>query len=143
MDQLRSTADPLSVILFSSKYRKAKGLTNTRATGDGYEKQAVNYLRSQGYRILETNYRNRGGEIDIIALEKETLVFLEVKYRTSRSFGSGMEAVGYGKQRTISRVARHYMMVHGYAEWYPCRFDVVSIDAGTITLIRNAFEFRP
>lgn len=116
-------------------------MTSTRATGSDYEQQAAAYLQSQGYRILETNYRNRGGEIDIIALEKETLVFLEVKYRTSRSYGSGMEAVDYGKQKTICRVAHHYMMAHGYGEWYPCRFDVVSIDAGVITLIRNAFDY--
>ena len=106
-----------------------------------YEQLAAEFLEEKGYRILERNFRCRQGEIDIIAADREYLVFLEVKYRRNERMGSGAEAVDPAKQRRIIRCAQYYLMKHpGYAD-IPCRFDVVSIcEEGNVTLYRNAFQ---
>jgi len=114
---------------------------NRRAVGTAYEKLAGNYLKQQGYEILEYNFRCRMGEIDIIARDGEYLVFTEVKYRSSSRTGSPLEAVDIRKQRVISKVASYYCLTHGYGEGKPCRFDVVAIKGEEYTLIKNAFEY--
>lgn len=114
---------------------------NKRAVGTAYEKQAGEYLKELGYEILEYNFRCRIGEIDMIALDGEYLVFLEVKYRASAGSGSPLEAVNGKKQRIISKVAAYYCLTHGYDETTPCRFDVVAILGDEISLIKNAFEY--
>ena len=111
---------------------------NHRKTGTRYERIAGEYLKSKGYEILEYNYRSRTGEIDIIARDGEYLVFCEVKYRRDSGKGSPLEAVGPKKQRVIYRCASHYLMVHGLTE-IPCRFDVIGIERGRISHIRDAF----
>lgn len=113
---------------------------NKRRIGDEYERLAVNYLVSLGYEILERNYRNRYGEIDIIAREDEYLVFIEVKYRKTASEGHPTEAVNYGKQRRITRTAMYYVSAKQLSEYTPMRFDVVSILGDEIEVYRNAFE---
>lgn len=122
--------------------KKCSGGENTREIGARYEACAADYLRRNGYEILEQNYRSRRGEIDLIGREGEYLCFVEVKYRKSKGMGYAAEAVGWRKQLTICRAAQYYMMRHGMDEWTPCRFDVVAIDGDEITLLRNAFEFR-
>lgn len=114
---------------------------NNRRVGSGYEKLAADYLISQGYEIVEMNFRCRTGEIDIIAREGRYLVFVEVKYRKGRGIGNPLEAVTPAKQRVISRVAVYYMIQHRLAESTPCRFDVVGITPDGITLVRNAFSY--
>jgi len=103
---------------------------------------ARDYLARAGYTILEHNYRSRGGELDIIAEEGETLVFVEVKTRKDTAFGSPFEAVTTKKQRQMARVALEYLVRQGGQE-RPARFDVVAVTfAGTtprIELMRNAF----
>ena len=111
---------------------------NNRRTGTDYDKAVGYYLEQQGYVVLEYNYRCRIGEIDLIAKDGEYLVFCEVKYRRDSGKGSPLEAVGPKKQRVIYRCASHYLMVHGLTE-IPCRFDVIGIERGRITHIRNAF----
>lgn len=113
---------------------------NRRQLGAAYEGVAAKYLQGLGYEILAYNYRNRIGEIDLIAKDEEYLCFIEVKYRSDGSCGTGLEAVNYRKQKNIIRVAQFYLMKQGLSEWTPCRFDVVSIDGDSITLIKNAFE---
>ena len=81
---------------------------NRRKEGAYYENLVAEYLKTQGYEILEKNYRCRIGEIDLIAKEGETLVFVEVKYRRSSEAGDPAEAVDYRKQKKISRVAEYY-----------------------------------
>lgn len=117
-----------------------KRYMNKRKIGDYYEELAVKYLVKAGYEILEKNYRNRYGEIDIIAREKEYICFCEVKFRTDVSYGAAAEAVDYYKQRKIVNVAKYYMMMRGYDEWTPCRFDVIAMEGKDITLLRNAFN---
>ncbi len=101
------------------------------------------YLKLSGYRILEQNYRNRIGEIDIIAREGATLVFVEVKARKDDRFGPPKAAVTLKKQQKISRIALAYLKETRQMD-RRARFDVVSIQTAVmpprIELIRNAFE---
>lgn len=104
---------------------------------------AARYLKKQGYKIIERNYRTRSGEIDIIAREGETLVFVEVKARASDRFGSAKAAVTPRKQRQVAKVALGYLKMTDQSH-VKARFDVVTVtrreDRHEIHLIRNAFE---
>lgn len=113
---------------------------NTRKKGIEYEQAAIRYLQGQGVAILEHNFRIRRGEIDIIGRDGEYTVFFEVKYRRDNTVGDPAEAVNYGKQRTICRVADYYRMIHGMGDLTPVRYDVVAICGEEITWYQNAFE---
>jgi putative endonuclease len=106
------------------------------------EALAVEFLKKQHYRILATNYRVKSGEIDIVARDGGTLVFVEVKTRTSDFYAQPIESVGHFKQRKLRCLAERYLGQHDVPEC-DVRFDVVSIveRAGRpeIELIRNAF----
>ncbi|MEC9488845.1 MAG: YraN family protein [Halanaerobium sp.] len=95
--------------------------------GQWGEEQAENYIKEQGYLLLERNYSNHMGEIDLIARDGEILVFIEVKTRSSSSFGSPLEAVGLSKQRQIYRLAQAYLQSRRLPET-KCRFDVIGIE---------------
>ena len=114
-------------------------MENKRQIGSDYEQKAMQYLQDCGYRILEKNYRNRSGEIDIIATKGGNLIFVEVKYRTTSMYGHPLEAVNWRKQKQIRKVAQFYLMCHGQSEWTPCRFDVIAFEGEKITHIENAF----
>ena len=100
-------------------------------------------LEKRGYVIVARRYRRRGGEIDIIARDGATIVFVEVKARESHDFGEAAQAVTSFKRRRIVQIALDYMTRHHRSN-RPCRFDVVSIhfDAGrpAIELFQNAFD---
>lgn len=115
---------------------------NKRKTGREKEELAEEYLRQQGYEILDMNFYGRFGEIDIIARDGETLVFAEVKYRKSERFGNSLEAVDTRKQKKICQTALYYLARHHIADSVPCRFDVIGITGEDITHIKNAFEFQ-
>lgn len=114
-------------------------MENKRETGSRYELMAAAFLEQQGYEILEHNYRNRSGEVDLIARDGRYLVFVEVKYRKTIRMGYPEEAVSIYKQQHIRGAARYYLYSHGYSEAVPCRFDVVSILGEEIRVIKDAF----
>ncbi len=114
-------------------------MDNKRETGSYYEEKAAAFLQKKGYEILEKNYRNRSGEIDLIARDGGYLVFVEVKYRSDLRNGWPEEAVDARKQMKIRQTARYYLYSHGYTEETPCRFDVAAILGEEIRLIKNAF----
>ncbi len=96
-----------------------------------------------GTSILARRYRRRGGELDIIARDGETIVFVEVKTREDRAFGDGSEAVTPWKQRRMTHLANDFLARHRLVD-RPCRFDVVAIhfasgDAGH-RVFENAFD---
>lgn len=99
---------------------------------------AEQYLKKQKYKILEKNYRNKIGEIDIIAKDKDTLVFVEVKARESAIFGRPCEAVTPYKQNKIRGVASYYLMTKRQSD-ADCRFDVVEVMGEEVNHIKNAF----
>ena len=113
--------------------------------GDRGERAAVRYLKKQGFRIIAKQYRNSYGEVDIIAQDGKTTVFVEVKTRTSTNDGQPFEAVDLRKQEKITRIALAWLKKHDRLE-QPARFDVVSIlwpdERGEpqIQHFRNAFE---
>lgn len=106
------------------------------------EKLAVRYLKKQGYKIIEINYKTKLGEIDIIALDRNTLVFIEVKSRISQKQGLPQEAINKRKQQQIQKVAEFYLKQKSLKH-LNCRFDVISVlffDYNPeITLIKDAF----
>ena len=112
---------------------------NKRTIGTVGEDTACAYLEQANYKILERNFRCRSGEIDIIALDGDYMVFIEVKYRKDNSFGYPRESVNYYKQRNISKVASYYLLIKN-AFHRNCRFDVVEIIGDRIELIQNAFS---
>lgn len=113
---------------------------NKRAVGTRYEQMACAYIEEDGMQVVETNYRTRIGEIDIIAWDREELVFLEVKYRKNRNYGGAESAIPRSKQRTIMQVAKIYMKMHGIRPNSFIRFDAVLIDGDEIVHIKNAWQ---
>jgi len=113
-------------------------------TGKTGEKVAVDFLKKNGYRITEVNYRCPIGEIDIIARDKNELVFVEVKARRSSALGYPEQAVGTKKQKKMSQLALWYLQEKRLTD-VRARFDVVAVlmlpEGNDIRLIRNAFDF--
>src|SRR3954454_14841225 len=113
------------------------------ALGKTGEDLACSELERRGYAIVARRYRRRGGEIDIIARDGATIVFVEVKARESHRFGEAAEAVTPFKRRRIVQLAADYMTRH-YRSNCPCRFDVVSIhfdaERPAIEVFQNAFD---
>jgi putative endonuclease len=111
--------------------------------GQKGEELAIAKLRELKYKIIERNYRCPLGEIDIIAREKNTLVFVEVKTRATRDFGGPAAAVNRHKQRHLSRAALTYLNQNQIRDM-PARFDVVTVEwtppVPCIEVIRDAFE---
>lgn len=105
--------------------RGVKPKTEKALTGSDGERAAAEYLRSKGYAILETNYRAEGCELDIIAREGDTIVFVEVKTRAGTGYGFPEEAVGAVKKENIGRAAEAYLLAYRLEN--EIRFDVISI----------------
>lgn len=113
---------------------------NKRSVGNQYEKMAGEYLKQQGYQILEYNFYSRNGEVDIVAIHEGYLVFIEVKYRTNDKVGHPLEAVSVSKQKSICKCAAFYIKKNGFCD-VPIRFDVVGILGDKIQVLQNAFDF--
>lgn len=115
----------------------------THRLGQEGEHIAEEYLRTLGYHIVARNFRfGRHGEIDVIAYDGDTLVFIEVKYRRSRTYGTPEEAVGQRKRYQLRRIAEGFLYAHPHpASAY--RFDVIAIEQTkaetTIRHWKNAF----
>ena len=99
---------------------------------------ASQFLKEKGYKIIAVNYKNKIGEIDIIAKDKNAIVFVEVKFRESVAFGYPMEAVDVRKQNKIRRVATIYLKQNSLFD-EEIRFDILSVLGEEITHIENAF----
>ena len=116
-----------------------------QSLGKSGEDLAVEELERRGYAILERRYRTRHGEIDVVARDGETIVFVEVKARTTSEFGGAAAAVTPSKMRRLAAMAADYLSRRRLHD-RPCRFDVVAIDedrpSGTVTLTvyPNAFD---
>ncbi len=109
------------------------------------EETAVSLLKENGYKILARNFKTKIGEIDIIARDKDTISFVEVKTRHSDKFGLPQEAISSSKQRQISKAALAYLKDNNLLN-KKARFDVISVilsgDEPKIDLIKNAFELE-
>ncbi len=115
------------------------------AVGEHWEKQALEHLLAKGLEPVEENFRCRMGEIDLIMLEGDCLVFIEVRYRRHSRFATAAESVDGMKQRKLIRTAAAYLANNPQYHALPVRFDVIAIDADsseqcTLQWLRDAFR---
>ena len=127
----------------SSGLRDFGDLPHSHARGVAGEEAAEEFLRLSGYHIVARNVRTKVGELDLVALDGETLCFIEIKSRTSSAYGRAIEAVGREKQRRLAKAALLFLAKNRSPR--ACRFDVLGLDRGadgawSFTLIKNAFE---
>lgn len=116
---------------------------NKRTTGTNKEELAAIFLQNKGYFVIEKNFRVRQAEIDIVARDGQTIVFVEVKYRTNERNGNPLEAVDIRKQRQICKASLFYLNKNKISlDNTPIRYDVVGILGDKITHIENAFDYR-
>ena len=117
-------------------------MDNSRKIGNKYEDMALEYLQNKGYFIIEKNFQVRQGEIDIIARDGSTIVFIEVKYRCSSGSGHPLEAVTLAKQRKICKTALFFMNKNKISTVNTSiRFDVIGILNDDIIHVENAFDY--
>ena len=119
----------------------ASGAATTKARGQAAEDAALHYLQQQGLKLVARNYRTPGrggGEIDIIAQDGETLVFVEVRQRSRNDYGGAAASVGHAKQKHLRFAAQRYLQ--RYSVLPPCRFDVLAVDDEQIEWLRAAFD---
>ncbi len=109
-------------------------MVNVRSSmvGSLGEDEAVEYLKKQRYTIVERNFRTKGGEVDIIARVNDTLVFVEVKARSSARYGFPEDAVGPAKRHRMARAARRYLLLHPVSQDTYIRFDIVALQYGSV-----------
>lgn len=113
-----------------------------RSIGSYYERMANEYLRNKGYKIVKCNYYTRFGEVDIIAMDNQTYVFVEVKYRSAADKGLPYEAVTVKKQSHLMKSAVVFCKKHRLFN-HSLRFDIIDILNEEITHYTNAFEMDP
>src|SRR5262245_42895530 len=95
--------------------------------GDRGEALALQQLEAAGLTLLQRNYRCNGGEIDLVMKDAQTLVLIEVRFRSDRSFGGAAASVGRNKQQRLMRAAQHLLQTHRQYQRYRARFDLVAI----------------
>ena len=127
----------------SSGLRGFGELPHTHARGAAGEAAAEDFLKLSGYRIVARHVRTKVGELDLVALDGETLCFIEIKARATAEFGRAIEAVGPQKQRRLAKAA--LLFLAQIRSQRPCRFDVLGLDRGrdgawSFTLVKHAFD---
>lgn len=122
---------------------RARASETTVFKGRVAEDRAIAFLVDQGYVVVARNVRCRGGEIDVVATDGDTLCFVEVRSRASRRYGSAGATVDARKQARVTRAATHYL-ARLSTPAPRCRFDVVTLDGGvddvSIALVKDAFR---
>jgi putative endonuclease len=118
---------------------------STQQRGDAAEAQARQYLEQHGLRLLAQNWRCRVGELDLVMLDADTVVFVEVRYRRHSAWGGAAESVDARKREKLNRAAQHFLQQEARWAKYPCRFDVIAINADSqapaqLDWIQNAFD---
>ena len=113
---------------------------STKSIGEQHEALAARHLAAHKLKMLCSNYRCRMGEIDLIALDGNTLCFVEVRYRKNRDFGGAANSVGAKKQQKIILTAQHFLQQEPQYQTSSCRFDVIAIDGQEINWIKDAFQ---
>jgi putative endonuclease len=118
-----------------------------RSTGDMFEERACAVLLRAGLTLLTRNFNTRHGELDLVMLDRQAVVFVEVRYRKSQRCGSALDSVTIGKQRKLIRAARIWLLAHPKHAHRSCRFDVISYDGSAEQLrmawLRDAFTTDP
>lgn len=111
--------------------------TDQQCSGDAAEQRALAYLLRHGLRLQARNFRCKAGEIDLIMQDGETLVFVEVRQRSTMRYGGAAASVTLRKQMRVTRAAHWYLT--RYSMPPPCRFDVLAFEADRVCWLKNAF----
>ena len=121
--------------------RRATGRrTPAQVEGEAAEARAARYLADQGLAILARNFRTRFGEIDLVARDRDTLVFVEVRSRASAAHGGAAASIDAAKRRRLEAAAGQYLARLGSEP--PCRFDVVTLQGEKLNWLRAAFALN-
>ncbi|MCB1762266.1 MAG: YraN family protein [Gammaproteobacteria bacterium] len=118
-------------------------MSNNQARGERGEVLALKYLQHRGLTMVEQNFRSRRGEIDLVMLDVDQLVFVEVRLRNNALFGSAAESITRQKQLRVIQAAHYFLQSRSCWEGHACRFDVVAISEQPqprIEWIRDAFQ---
>ncbi|HTH93802.1 MAG TPA: YraN family protein [Rhodocyclaceae bacterium] len=118
----------------------AASIANKTNTGAAAEDIAAKHLQAHGLKIVARNFRVRGGEIDLIAQDGKTVVFVEVRLRRNADFGGAAASITYHKQQRLILAAQHWLQTHGECD---CRFDCVllnTLDETKLEWIQGAFS---
>lgn len=114
------------------------------AIGARFERRALDCLERAGLKQVQSNYRTRFGELDLVMRDRDTLVFVEVRYRRHARFGGGAASIGAAKREKLVRAAQGFLQAYPQFASMPCRFDVVAFDgdadAPSCEWQRAAFE---
>ncbi|MDO7910363.1 YraN family protein [Pseudomonas monteilii] len=120
-------------------------VSSPTSQGQLAERQALAFLQAHGLQLLTQNWRCRGGELDLVMLDRDTVVFVEVRYRLHADFGGALGSIDGRKQKRLALAASHFL--HQTPRWasYPCRFDVVALQGSQhagqpLQWLKNAFE---
>ena len=114
--------------------------TPKQRADDKAEQAAQQHLISHGCTIVARNARYREGELDLIARERDVLIFVEVRMRSGNAYGGAAASIDRYKQRRLVRAAQHWLLQNKGERWPACRSDVITVDRdGTIDWIRDAF----
>jgi putative endonuclease len=118
---------------------------NPQQSGQAAEALARQFLEQRGLRLLAQNWRCRLGELDLVMLDSDTVVFVEVRYRRYSAWGGAAESVDARKREKLSRAAQHFLQQESRWAKHPCRFDVIAITADSpapapLNWIQNAFD---
>lgn len=119
-------------------FNKASPKAETK--GDSAERKAKRFLIDNGLNFVEQNYRCKLGEIDLIMEDKQTLVFVEVRFRTSSAFGGAAASVSQSKQNKVIKAATHYLVSNNLYEKRSARFDVIACSNNDMQWIQGAFS---
>ena len=106
--------------------------------GEGWEQHALAYLQRQGLQLVESNFRCKAGEIDLILRDGDALVFVEVRQRQSRTHGGAAASITQAKIRRLVRAAQTYLL--RFPRVPPCRFDIIAIDGDKLDWLRDAIQ---
>jgi putative endonuclease len=127
----------------SRAHLRSRAVDGRRELGRRGEEVAAEFVRGLGYRLIERNFRCRAGEVDLVALDDDTVVFVEVRSRSGVRLGTPLESVDGRKQAQVARVARYFLAAHGWHE-RTVRFDVVGIrfdaEPPAVEHVRAAFD---
>ncbi len=113
-------------------------LSGRQRQGQQWEQQALTWLRGRGLQLVEANFRCRGGEIDLIMRDGDTLVFVEVRQRSAAGHGGALESITRSKIRRLLHAANLYLLRFDAPP--PCRFDVVAIEGAQPEWLQNVLE---
>lgn len=119
--------------------------SSRQKAGQAAEQQALQYLQGQGLQLLAQNWRCKRGELDLVMLDSDTVVFVEVRYRLHASFGGALGSIDARKQEKLALAAEHFLQQEARWAKHPCRFDVIALQgrghAGqALEWLKNAFE---